>query len=225
MTLKKWAFVALVLLLVMLGLLWVVDGYVSRSTQERLYDHTSAIPSQHAGLVLGTSPYLRNGRPNLYFTYRMAAAAQLYHAKRVAYLVVSGDNRRDDYNEPEAMQQALMTLGVPEQHIVLDFAGLRTLDSVVRMDKIFGQKDFIIISQRFHNERAVFIATQHGLNAYGYNAADVRLKTFALRNAVRETLARVKVLLDVWLGTQPRHLGAPIQLPPSPPSASANSDS
>lgn len=216
MALKKWLGFGLAGLMLVLVLAFTADGYVNHRSQAWLHDDLQHLPQQRAALVLGTSPYTRSGQANPYFTHRITAAAMLYQAGKVQALVVSGDNRRHTYNEPEAMKQALMALGVPETQIYLDFAGLRTLDSVVRMDKIFGQKSFIIVSQPFHNARAVFIAQQHGLNAYGYNAIDVRLNAFTLRTFVREKLARIKVLLDVWLAVQPRHLGEPILIHSSP---------
>ncbi|MBP6116112.1 MAG: YdcF family protein [Neisseriaceae bacterium] len=226
MTLKKWLSLGLIGMVLAVVLSFSADHYVTRSSQARLYDQASDVPHQPTALVLGTSPYLRSGQPNPYFLYRIKAAATLYHAQKVDNLVVSGDNRREAYNEPEDMKQALMAQGVPEARIYLDYAGLRTLDSVVRMDKIFGQKSFVIVSQPFHNARAVFIAQQKGLNAYGYNAVDVRLNAFTLRTFVREKLARVKVLLDVWLNKQPRHLGPAVLIhPSSAPSAPSSTNS
>lgn len=223
MVLKYWVQLFFIGTLLSLTLLFGADAYIKHSSEARLYHQVNEVPPQPAGLVLGTSPFTRNGNPNPYFTYRIDAAAELFHAGKVATLVVSGDNRRETYNEPEDMKQALMAKGVPENRIYLDYAGLRTLDSVVRMDKIFGQKNFIIISQPFHNARAVFIAKHYGLNAYGYNATDMRLNAFTLRTFVREKLARVKVLLDVWLDKQPRHLGDPIHIQPPDDAQSVSS--
>lgn len=207
-------------------LTWAADAYVRHNSHGRLYDDVAQIPAQPTGLVLGTSPVTRDGHANPYFTHRMQAAAALYHAGKVKDLVLSGDNRRDDYNEPEAMQQALMALDVPEAHLYLDFAGLRTLDSVLRMAHVFGQENFIIVSQAFHNERAVYLANQHGLNTYAYNAPKVAITAFAFRTFVREKLARVKVVMDVWLDKQPRHLGTPVRIQSSAaatPSSAASS--
>lgn len=212
MAFKKWLSRLLIALSLLFALVFGADRYINHSSKDRLYAQSHTLPAQNAALVLGTSPFTRDGRTNPYFTHRMNAAAVLYHAQKVQVLVVSGDNRHDAYNEPEAMKLALMALGVPETRIYLDYAGLRTLDSVVRMDKIFGQKSFIIVSQPFHNARAVFIAKHFDLDTYGYNAKDVNLSAFTLRTFVREKLARVKVLLDVWLGKQPRHLGAPVPI-------------
>lgn len=225
MTLKKWTVLGLGGLILLITLTLAADKYVERSSQDKLFSNLNQIPAQQAALVLGTSPYLRSGQANPYFTFRIDAASALYHAGKVQTLVVSGDNRQHTYNEPENMKQALMAKGVPEADIYLDFAGLRTLDSVVRMDKIFGQRQFIIVSQPFHNIRAVFIAQHNGLEAYGYNATDVRLNAFTLRTFIREKFARVKVLLDTWFGVQPKHLGSPIHIQSSAESPSLDTSS
>ena len=151
-------------------------------------------------------------RQNPYFTYRIQAATELYNAGKVKAFVVSGDNRRKDYNEAEDMRKALIEAGIPDNVIHCDYAGLRTLDSVVRMNKIFGQESFIIVSQKFHNERAIFLAQYYGYKTYGYNAKDLQLSRFSYRTKVREILARVKVFVDIMTNKQPKYLGEPIQI-------------
>ena len=101
---------------------------------------------------------LKNGNNNLYFDYRILAAVELYKAGKIKYILISGDNRKKDYNEPEEMKKALIQKGVPAKFIYLDYAGFRTLDSVVRAKEVFGQNQLTIISQRFHNERAIYLA-------------------------------------------------------------------
>lgn len=176
-----------------------------------IYSDADSIPAQKAALVLGAAKNI-GGRQNLYFTYRMQAAKELYDAGKVKVFVVSGDNRRKDYNEADDMRNSLIELGVPDSIIHCDYAGLRTLDSVVRMNKIFGQESFIIVSQEFHNERAIFIAQQEGLTAYGYNAKDLRLNRSSYRTKIREVLARVNVFKDILTNKQPRHLGERIEI-------------
>jgi SanA protein len=187
--------------------------YVSHVARPWLYSSVEAVPYHPVGLVLGTAQRLQGGHANPYFTYRINAAAALFHAGKVRHLLVSGDNRTHDYNEPAAMRAALRAAGVPDSCIAEDFAGLRTLDSVVRCQQIFGQNQFIVISQPFHNQRAVFIARQRGAQAVGFNASDVSLQ-LGLKVHVREVAARLKAFLDVFvLHTQPKHLGDPIRLP------------
>lgn len=157
------------LLLFVAGFIFVVfaNYSIKKSTEAFLYDNTSKIPQTKTAMLLGTRKTLSNGYPNAYFTNRIKAAADLYKSGKIKYIIVSGDNSRKDYNEPEDMQQALMQQGIPQDKIFLDFAGFRTLDSVVRTKEIFGQKQLIIISQKFHNERAVFLARKNNIEAYG----------------------------------------------------------
>lgn len=161
---------------------------------------------------MGTSPKLKNGKNNLYFDYRIKAATELYSAGKIKYILVSGDNRRNDYNEPEEMKQALIATGIPEQQIILDYAGLRTLDSVIRAHLIFGLERFTLISQEFHNERAIFLAQQNHLQVIGYNAQDVSAYA-GFKTNLRELLARVKVFMDIITDKAPKHLGEKIEIP------------
>ncbi|WP_313608081.1 ElyC/SanA/YdcF family protein, partial [Dysgonomonas sp.] len=124
----------------------------------------------------------------------------------------SGDNSRKDYNEADDMRAALVEAGVPDSIIHCDYAGLRTLDSVVRMNEIFGQDSFIVVSQEFHNERAVFLAQNYGLTAYGYNAKDLSLNRSSYRTKIRELFARVKVFVDIATGKEPKYLGEKIKI-------------
>lgn len=163
-----------------------------------VYTAPDALPTQNVGLVLGTSSRLANGRRNLYFIYRMNAAAGLYHKGKIAYVIVSGDNATKYYNEPKIMCDALLDLGVPRERIYLDYAGFRTLDSIIRCRDIFGQTTFTVISQDFHIRRAIFIARKRGIHAIGYAAQDVSSLAGA-RTRVREVLSRVKAFIDLYL--------------------------
>ena len=195
-----------------LALIVACNRVIEKNASGRVFTQVEQTPYNRTGLVLGTTPELDDGRPNLYFDYRMDAAAALYHAGKVRYLLISGDNHRKQYNEPEEMKKALLARGIPEEVMYLDYAGLRTLDSVVRAKEIFGQDSITIISQKFHNERAVYLADAYGLEAVGYNARDVRTYT-GLKTRIRELFARVKVFIDLAFGKQPKYLGEPIPLP------------
>lgn len=180
--------------------------WVLQSTKSQVFGEVNSLPQNKVALVLGTSPELPNGQTNLYFQNRMEAAAELFHAGKVEHLVLSGDNGRKIYNEPEAMQEALVKLGVPIDKLTLDYAGFRTLDSVVRCQKIFGQDNFTVISQKWHNHRAVFIANAKGMQAIAYNAPKVVNATRRATN--REYLARVKAVLDIFIFRKaPKFLG------------------
>jgi len=168
----------------------------------KLHDRLADVPSDSVGLVFGCNERYQ-GRENLYFRYRIDAAAALWKTGRLKYLIVSGDNRDHYYNKPERMKAALMKEGVPAEKIVCDYAGLRTLDSVVRAKEVFGLKDVVFISQSFQNQRAGYIAEANGLAFSGFNARDVSGRS-GLKVKAREVLARAKMWLDVQvLHTRP----------------------
>ena len=205
---RKWI---LWLGLVLLGFILYSNIRIDRYAKGRLYDTVSDVPHYHTALVLGTSPIGRNGGPNLYFLSRIDATAKLYEAGKIGRILVSGDNRKEEYNEPEEMKKALVDKGIPEEVIFLDYAGFRTFDSVVRAKEVFGQSEFIVVSQKFHNERAVFIAGKKGIKAAGFNAADVRA-SYGFITHVREWGARCKVFIDLLFGKKPHFLGEPVNI-------------
>ena len=182
------------------------------SSRGRIFTNASNIPATKVGLVFVTSD-LVNGRENLYFRYRIDAAAIIWQTGKLETLIVSGDNRSRYYNEPEKMKQALIKRGIPEDRIVCDYAGLRTLDSVVRAKEIFDADPILFISQRFQNERAIYLAKANGIEAYGFDARDVQTHA-GLKTKLREIGARVKMWLDVnFLDTRPKHLGEKVEMP------------
>ncbi len=187
--------------------LWVIT-----TSKQHVYNTIKEIPSNDVALVLGSGKKTRRGTINLYFKYRMQAAANLYKSGKVKHLLVSGDNHATQYDEATDMRDYLIQLGVPSRAITCDYAGFRTLDSVVRAKKVFGQKRITIISQNAHNERAVFLAKTHGIQAIGYNAQDVPSK-YSKKQHVREYLAKFKAVLDTYvLFCQPKYLGNPINI-------------
>ncbi len=177
----------------------------------RTYDRVQDIPHRHTALLLGTTPKTRSGRTNKYFTYRIDACAAPFKAGKIDRIIVSGDNHRRNYNEPEEMRKALLAKGIPNSVIFLDYAGFRTLDSVVRAKEIFGQSSCTIVSQRFHNERAIFIAKKKKIDAIGFNARDAG-RRYGFKTRVREVFARCKVFLDLLVGKQPHFLGESIDI-------------
>ncbi len=194
---------------------------VLSAAQGRLFAEATNVPDRRVALVLGCSKQLPDGRENRFFMKRINAAAQLYHAGKCPALIVSGDNSVKGYDEPTDMKEALVAAGVPAARIYCDYAGFRTLDSVVRAREVFGQTRVIIVSQRFHNERAVYLAGQRGVEAIGFNAADAQLPwLLRCKNQVRESLARVSAVLDAQvLGTKPRFLGPRVDIPPEAPTS------
>ncbi|MBD2770517.1 YdcF family protein [Hymenobacter sp. BT664] len=186
---------------------WIVT-----STSLQIFNEVEKIPPRKIGLVLGSSKILVNGTDNLYFTYRIQAAYALYKSQKVRYLLLSGENPIKDYNEPEDMRAALITRGVPDSCIVLDYAGFRTLDSMVRCKEVFGEDSVTVISQEFHNQRAIFIANKKGINAIGFNARNVN-KRYSFKTRVREYFARVKCVLDIYvLHTSPKFSGPMVSI-------------
>lgn len=208
---KKVIWAVIILIVIVLMLIVIANIIVVSKSKSYIYKDVEDVPARKVGLVLGTSKYLSDGSQNYYFKYRIDAAAELYKAGKVKFLVVSGDNHKKGYNEPQQMKDDLIEAGVPEEVIYLDYAGFRTLDSVVRMDKIFGQTEFTIVSQGFHNERAVFIAQGLGLETVAYNAKDVTLNA-GFKTQLREVFARVKVFIDFMIHKQPKFLGEPIKI-------------
>jgi SanA protein len=188
------------------GALVAIDQYVGSHAAGRAYFSVRKVPARPVALLLGTSKWVARGRPNLFYLFRIRAAARLFHAGKVRAILVSGDNSTKRYNEPETMKADLIAAGVPEKYITLDFAGRRTLDSVVRAKTIFGQHAVTIVSQHFHSARAIYIADAHGMNAVAYLAKGTRGRR-RLRVRLREVMARARAFLDVnLLDTRP-HFG------------------
>ncbi len=205
---------ALVLLALALLLVGAAEGW----TWLQSHGHCSAVaadcPQDSVVLVLGCARRLGPGRDNFYFTGRMQGAEELWKSGRVRCFIVSGDNRRHDYNEPDDMKAELVRRGVPADRIVCDYAGLRTYDSVLRAQRIFGAEKLVILSQPGHARRAVAIARSLGIEARGYDAplAPLSYRSW-FRQACRERAARVAMLGDIILGHDPKHLGDPVPLP------------
>lgn len=186
---------------------------VVRAAESRIFTSVDSIPHNKVALLLGTNPLNRWGRPNSYFINRINTAAELYHADKVDFIIASGDNHTKEYDEPTAMRDSLMAHGVPEDRIILDFAGFRTLDSVVRAKEVFGCDSLTIISQEGHNARALCLAEANGINAVAISAPLRAGRWVRTRLALREWLARDKMMLDIWFGKQPHFLGEKIKIP------------
>jgi SanA protein len=190
-----------------IGLLFILltayaDFRITADSRVYVTSELREVPEMKVGLLLGTSRNLGNGKPNAFFFNRIAAAVDLYKNGVIQYILVSGDNSSADYNEPKDMRDELVLRGVPIGAIWLDYAGFRTLDSVIRARDVFGQHRYVVISQRFHNERAVFLARASGIEAYGYNAHEVRAYN-GFKTKFREFFARGKVYIDLWFGVGP----------------------
>ncbi|MFC4686490.1 vancomycin high temperature exclusion protein [Epilithonimonas pallida] len=208
---KKILFAGLIFFGISVLFIFWANFKIENETEDKVTSELSELPNEKVGLLLGTSKILANGNPNPYFFNRIEATVQLYKSGKIKNIIVSGDNSRKHYNEPEDMKNELIRSGIPADKIYEDFAGFRTLDSVVRAKEIFGQKSYIIVSQQFHNERAVFLAQKNGIEAFGYNAKDVN-QYAGFKTNVREKLARAKVFWDFLFGVEPKFGGERIEI-------------
>lgn len=208
---RKFFRISLILLISILVMIILSNSSVKRSSKNRIYQSTEKIPYNKVGLLLGTSKRLSNGNLNLYYKYRIDAAVSLFHAKKIDFILVSGDNSQKEYNEPATIKADLIAKGIPAERIFLDYAGFRTLDSVIRSKEIFGLTSLTVISQQFHNERAIFIAMRKEIEAIGFNAKDVS-KKYGFKVQIREKFARVKMMIDLIFRKKPKFLGERIEI-------------
>jgi SanA protein len=193
--------------LLLLAVVAASNIWIVKSTEQKVYSDLTQLPDHRVALVLGTSHRSAGGGPNPFFQKRIEMAATLYEMGKIDHFILSGDNSTRYYNEPVEMKKALIRKGVPASAITLDYAGLRTLDSVVRSKKIFGQNKITIITQPFHSYRALFISRYYDMDAVAMVADDPEFEqTFKVR--LREYLARTKAVLDLYIfKTDPRFLG------------------
>lgn len=209
---KKKRYLLLLILVIMVLVIYLCNKRINDSADGKLYSDINSIPFNKTGLLLGTGKYLANGSVNPYYTFRIEAAKKLLQSGKVKFLIISGDNSTRDYDEPTLMRSDLIHAGIDSTVIFLDYAGFRTFDSIVRAREIFGQDALTIISQPFHNQRAIFIASKEHISAIGFNATDVS-KSKGIKVQLREKLARVKVFVDYLLGQKPKFLGPKIIIP------------
>lgn len=208
---RKWIKRLGLLALVPLAVITTCHLLIEWHARGKTYTDPGEISYQKVGLVLGTARHRPEGGINPYYQYRIDAALALYKAGKIAFVLVSGDNGSIYYNEPDTMKKDLVAGGIPENRIYLDYAGFRTLDSMVRAKIVFGLDSVTVISQEFHNERALYIAGKKGLHAIGFNARAVE-GSEGVKVQLREYLARVKVFLDLTFNTQPRFYGNHISI-------------
>lgn len=174
---------------------------ISSFTGGRLYSDVAEVPHYDVGVLLGTSPRTRfDDKENSFFVNRIDAAEKLYKAGKIDHILISGsDNSNDGVSEVDAMKDALMGRGIPAAAIMLDGKGYRTIESVARLDSVYHISRYLLISQRFHNQRAMYLASHiasHAVDVAGFNAADPTT-FFSKRIFVREWFARVKVFWDL----------------------------
>ena len=195
--------IIVVLLAPLFGMLIITlcNQAVIQFSKGKIYDNVKEIPYKEVGLLLGTSPTTINGWTNIYYTYRIDAAVKLYKAKKISRILISGDGKEKSYDEPKYMRRDLIKRGIPAHKITLDKKGLRTYDSVINAKETFGLSNFTVISQRFQNERAIYLAGHNDIDAIGFNAKDApnQKGKSAIKVRIREVFAKVKVFMDLIL--------------------------
>lgn len=201
----------LYLLIFCFSSIFLSNYLIEKNAKNKTFSIVKNIPKNKVGLLLGTSKTLKNGQINLYYAYRLEAATKLFKSGKIEYIVISGDNGSKNYDEPTDFKKDLIKAGIPENKIFLDYAGFRTLDSVIRIKEIFNQKSVTIISQQFHNERAIYLAEHFKIDAIGFNAKTISGK-YGLKVKLREYLARVKVFVDIIFNVQPKFLGEKVDV-------------
>lgn len=186
---------------------------VECKTSGKTFDKVADIPHREVGLLLGTSPRTPENAPNYYFINRITATAELYKAGKIDKVIASGGDYSSrpggGYDELVAMRDSLIEHGVPDSVIILDYDGSRTLNSIVKAKEVYGEECVTLISQKYHNERAIYLAFQQGIDAIGYNAKPSHIITKRIKNEGREFLARVKLFVDVILGEKPKFNNCP----------------
>lgn len=178
---------------IMILAIGVCYALVSANAKGRLYDAVDDVPYCRYGLLLGTSPFTPQGEHNYYFDTRIDAAVELFKSKKIDRIIASGGDYADGCNELTAMRDSLAMKGVPADSIVLDYQGTRTVNSIVRAKELTDS--VTLISQRYHNERALCLADRHGLCARAYDAETPKLIGKKIKNISREFLARVKMMI------------------------------
>jgi SanA protein len=192
-------------------LAWLAERRLGGLADARMSGDASRLPDVDVALVLGTAPIGPEGGPNVYFVRRLDAAAALWKAGKVKYLIVSGSDV-----EPDAMRDGLIARGVPAAAIYRDPAGDRTWDSVLRARDVFGQKRLIIVSQRFHLSRALFLANHAGIEAWGFEARDVD-SPYSVFTELRRFPSALRAFFDVWTEAPPPQAAPSVRVGIDPP--------
>ena len=208
-----------------LMMLLIIGCYLSVSlrTWDRTFDNIDDVQEYTYGLLLGTSPFTKDGARNFYFENRIKSASELYAAGKIRKIIVSGGNysqphngnfHEKGYDEPRAMSDSLIAHGVSPSDIIRDYEGTRTLRSIVKVKETYGLDSVILISQKYHNERAIVQADKYGLKAIGYNAPHSHILQNRIKNILREFPARVRLYLDLWFGKKPQFFYTSIEVVP-----------
>lgn len=182
---------------------------VAWDSNGKIYDSVSQIPHNRVGLLLATSPITPGGAHNFYFDNRIKAADELYKAGKIDYIIASGGDytktQKIGCDEPKSILDSLVARGVPAYRIILDYEGTTTRNSIYKAGQIYDLDSMTIISQKDHNERAIFLAGLCQIKAVGYNAAPSHIRRNRIKNTLREYLARVKMFGTIIFATTPSY--------------------
>ena len=194
-TLKHALWVIMAIMGVALAIVSVCEISVYNASKERVYADVEKIPHREVGVLLGTNPKGRRGGANMFYNHRIDAAVALYEAGKVDRFIISGAKKGSDYDEPQAMREALVARGVPDSILILDGQGFHTIESIVRAKEVYEVDSVTIISQEFHNRRSLYMAKHNGLDAIAYNAANTTILRWRIIMFLRERASRVKAVL------------------------------
>lgn len=197
-----------IIFLLMVTLLVIIN----LSTKGNIYSDINKLPYNRVGLIPGCNKYIARGVINGYYSQRIKAGINLYKSGKIDYILVSGDNAHRSYDEPREMMNSLIEGGIPKNRIYADYAGFRTLDTVVRAKEVFQQSRVTFISQDFHNQRGVFIGKSRGIDIVAYNAGTIPTR-YGFKTEVREIFAKYKMLIDIYItNKEPKFLGDKIKI-------------
>ncbi|HBO39052.1 MAG TPA: hypothetical protein DD638_10360 [Pasteurellaceae bacterium] len=208
--LKRFARYFVIISFAFAGLIITLDQGIGFYVRKDIYTDITTVPYRPYGVLLGTSKYIAPNTPNLFYNNRLMAAKNLFDTQKISYLLLSGDNRTLYYNEPRTMARDLKKMGIDEKVLFPDYAGFRTLDSIIRAKEVFKAEPMTIITQRFHCERALFIAKYHHIDAICFTADNPDIYTMT---RIRETFARILMLWELFTEKAPYFLGDPEPLP------------
>lgn len=196
-----------------LAILFVVGANVAvrKFTEGKTYDSVISIPPNSYGLLLATSPITPGGAHNFYFDNRIQSAYELYKAGKIDTIIASGGDYTKTHkfgcDEPKSIRDSLVAKGIPNDRILLDYEGTRTIHSVYKFGQITDMDSVTFISQKDHNERAIFLSTWKANTGQviGYNAKPSHIRRNRIKNTLREYLARVKMFYDIVTFTTPSY--------------------
>lgn len=204
---KRIIIYCLVVLGIFIAGLSLCYGVVSCKASGRTFNNVNDIPHNKYGLLLATSPITPAGAHNFYFDNRIKATDQLFKAGKIDYIIASGGDYTQNHefgcDEPAAIRDSLVARGIPEDRIILDYEGTRTLNSIVKAKKVYKLDSVTLISQKFHNERAIYLSDKNGIYAIGFNAEPSHVQHSRIKNTFREIFARPKMFIDIVFGKKP----------------------